>query len=82
MRKFEGEEHIFYCEHCDIVWDGYSETKYPSNSFVHARAKLGIEWMAFTDAIKKELEPLIVLVLNPINKILVKIVEHLREKRG
>ena len=35
----------------------------------------------FKDAFYKELEPLIVLVLKPINKILVKIVEHLRRSK-
>jgi len=57
MMKFE-DGYTFYCKYCDITWDGYSKTQYPPDSFIHARAKLSIEWMALADAIKKELLPI------------------------
>lgn len=46
---------VYYCKVCDSFWDMTIEMKYPEDCYLHAYGKLGIEWLAFTDATKKEL---------------------------
>jgi len=46
---------VHYCNKCDSFWDMDIKMKYPKSSYLHAYGKLGIAWLEFTSAIKKEI---------------------------